>query len=107
MIEYLEQCVVFNSKIDSGIVNRNLLNSAFSSYHYYSDIKHQISSVVNGIIKNHPFKDGNKRTALFFLYHQSKIHNLRIIKDSHIDDMIVDIAVNTYTIQEISKILFK
>jgi death on curing protein len=107
VIEFIDDCILFNETIDSGIVKLDLLNSAFSSYHYYSDITEQISSVVNGLIKNHPFKDGNKRTAVFFLYLQAELHNLRIINDSHIDDVIVKIAENKFSVKKISKMLFK
>lgn len=83
-----------------------LLNSAFSSYQYYRNSKHQICSVVKGIIKNHPFRDGNKRTALFFLYVVAEEYRFRLIPDDVIDDKLVDIAANEYSVEEISNMLF-
>jgi death-on-curing family protein len=106
MIEYIDLCVEFNATIDAGVVKTDLLHSAFSSYHYYRDIKDQISSVVNGIIKNHPFKDGNKRTALFLLYVLSERYKLAIVDDDHIDDIIVEIAENKYSVEQVSSLLF-
>ena len=45
------------------IVKVSLVDSALSSWHYYDNEKDKISSIIRGLIKNHPFKDGNKRTA--------------------------------------------
>ena len=102
----IDLCIQFNETIDSGIVKLNLLSSAFSSYHYYDRVDDQISSIVKGIIKNHPFKDGNKRTATFVLYYLSDKYGLKLIPDHLLDDVIVDIASNHYDVDTISKLLF-
>lgn len=53
----------------SGIRDRGLLESAISRYEHvknYGD-SDPIMAMVEGIIRNHPFVDGNKRTALVTL----------------------------------------
>ena len=50
-------------------VRDSLLDSCFSSYYYYDDELEQICSIFRGLIKNHPFVDGNKRiAATLFIY---------------------------------------
>ncbi|MBF0526478.1 MAG: Fic family protein, partial [Deltaproteobacteria bacterium] len=49
------------------LISKQNLLSVFSSWHYYEGDKERIISIFRGLIKNHPFRDGNKRTAVAFL----------------------------------------
>jgi death-on-curing protein len=85
-----------------------LLHSAFSSYHYYDEIELQISSIVRGICKNHPFTDGNKRTAIMTFLVLTEQCNVQKFEKSpdKLFDSIIDIASNNCSVEQISKILF-
>src|SRR3989344_2783121 len=79
-IKYLEIEEVYNihsKMIDigggrEGIMDFNLLHSAierpkasFGGKFLYQDIWHQAAALIQSLIKNHPFEDGNKRTGFF------------------------------------------
>lgn len=99
-IKYINTSITGNNNI-----NVNL--SCYSSIFYYNSIENKVSSVVRSLIKNHPFSDGNKRTALLVLDTLSDLNNInRIISDDDIDEIIVDIAMNNYSVEEISKKIF-
>ena len=52
---------------DPGILNANALKSAIARpYHgYHRRIHKKAAALVHGIVSNHGFVDGNKRTALY------------------------------------------
>jgi death-on-curing protein len=89
------------------LTRKDLLYSAFSAIDYYETPELQICSIVRGIIKNHPFVDGNKRTALMVLYTLSETKQLHLISDEKLFDAIVDIAKNNYSVESIAKKVFK
>lgn len=49
-----------------GIINENSLRSALARPYsgYYASISEKAAALVEGIVRNHGFADGNKRTAL-------------------------------------------
>lgn len=67
--------------------------TGFEEYTVYETAYEQIATLCYGIIKNHPFYDGNKRTA--FLCTLLQLHKMgRIIKvaEKEFEDLMVDIA---------------
>ena len=82
------------------------IGSVYSSIDYYSSIFHKISSIVRSIIKNHYFVDGNKRTATIVLLYLIELNNIEVKISQEIDEIIVDIAINNYSVEEISKKIF-
>ena len=101
-----ELLIKVNAKLGYTVLNKSLVGSAVSSWHYYNTPKEQISSIVGAIIKNHPFQDGNKRTATVVYYTLCKIANLQAKPDSKMLLIVVDIAENQYDVAALTKILF-
>ena len=60
-------------EIRFGVESRDLIESALArprhaAIYENADIIRQSSTLVFGLIKNHPWTDGNKRTASFLMY---------------------------------------
>jgi hypothetical protein len=69
MLELLtmEYLLYLNHLVGVGkILKPDSLGSCLSSWHMYPTRQLQLASIFRGIIKNHPFADGNKRTAIEF-----------------------------------------
>jgi death-on-curing family protein len=92
---------------EDNVLSDNMLTSSLSSYHYYETKEDQISSIFRGIVKNHAFHDGNKRTALVVLLTLCEENNIDMGKsDDELAKLTIDIAKNKYEVEEISKKLF-
>lgn len=89
------------------IIDKNVLLSALSAADYYSESKDKISCIIRGLIKNHPFSNGNKRTACLAFLLLAKAGNFHMkFTKKELKNAIVDIAQNNYSIDEITDILF-
>lgn len=89
------------------VIDKNMLLSALSASQYYIDITDKISSIVRSVVKNHPFSNGNKRTACLVFLLLSNAAKIKIkLSKNELEDIIVDIAKNNYSVDEISKLLF-
>ena len=90
------------------IINQETLESTFSSCIYYDTERLQYCSIVNKLTQNQSFIDGNKRTALFMLHYLNDEFNLGLIKrtDEEIAELIVQIAVEKWSVEKSCKILF-
>ena len=90
------------------VLNKSMLESAFSSWHYFETPEDQICSVLRGIIKNHPFRDGNKRTAVIVFYEFIDLMNLNFtLSETKFEDIVVKIAESKFDVEEITKMLFE
>ena len=87
------------------LLNEGMLHSALSSYHYYTNIELQICSIVRGLIKNHCFKDGNKRTAVVVFLALCEEFSLTPVNDDKLFKNIVHIAENNLIVENIAAIL--
>lgn len=106
---FVQVLVEFNERWTGNVcgeANRNKLVGCLASFEYYNDIQQQISSIVCSIIKNHCFVDGNKRTALIAYDLLCEINSLLTIDNDIVDVVIVKIASNHYTVQDVVKLLF-
>jgi death-on-curing family protein len=102
-IRYLNQIVGESGSTVSG----DALYSAVVSSDYYSTITLKISSIVRSLIKNHPFVDGNKRTALLFFLLMCREGDIKVRHSkSLLLKIFVDIAANNYTVDQIETLLF-
>lgn len=109
MLSFLtpERLIATNSALGYHPLNTNLVGSCLSSWHYYTDITQQVSSVVYGIAKNHAFQDGNKRTAVVVYYVLCAKLHLPTLSDSAMFDTILQIAKSTdLTIEQVATLLF-
>ena len=89
------------------ILNLNMLESAISSYGYYESIEEQIASIFRGIVKNHAFNDGNKRTGLILLLTLCQENDIDLNKsDVELANLTIDIAKNKYEVKDIANKIF-
>ena len=92
---------------DGIVLSVGMIDSCLSSYMYYEDITEQISSIFRGLIKNHAFVDGNKRTAVIVLFILVQELNMNIaINDSQLFNIIIKIAKGNFDVEDIATMLF-
>jgi death-on-curing protein len=99
----------FNKIITSDglVLSEHLLESSLSSYHYYDTIEEQITSVYRGLIKNHAFKDGNKRTAYMTLLFLCFKMNIELpITEKEAISITLKVAKSNLDVSTIAKLLF-
>ena len=78
-----------------GILNENALRSALARpYHgYHRFIREKAAALVHGIVSNHGFVDGNKRTALYLVELMLRRSGYRLVEeDVAIADAITAVA---------------
>lgn len=85
---------------DAPWINRNLLDSAFSAYSYYDSEIEQVCSIFRGLVKNHAFSDGNKRTASAILTIWLEQNGYSILPED-LCDITLDVATHNYDVSEI------
>ena len=100
--------VAFNSVVSNGLaLNPTLLDSCFASTGYFDTIEEQIASVFRSIVKNHIFQDGNKRTAVLFLFDACNQNSTNlIVTDKQLFDIVIMVATTKIEVSEISTLLF-
>ena len=97
--------------LSSGIRDENLLASAvntpfqtFMGNDLYPSIYDKAAQLCYGIVKNHPFTDGNKRTALHSMYVYIIINGFDIIAtQQEVEDLIIDVAAGNMTNTELAE----
>ncbi len=90
------------------MLNKQLIGSAFSSYHYYNTPEDQVCSVLVGLIRNHAFADGNKRTAFATFKILSLHFHLKIQKsEQEMFDIILSIATSKISVEDVSSLIFQ
>ena len=95
----------------SGIRDENLLASAvntpfqtFMGNELYPSIYDKPAQLCYGIANNHPFTDGNKRTALHSMYVYLIINGFDITATRQdVENMIIDIAAGNMTNTELAQ----
>ncbi|MCI6191766.1 MAG: type II toxin-antitoxin system death-on-curing family toxin [Megasphaera elsdenii] len=117
----LEDVLAFHEEMeqryvmDKGIHDMNLLESAvntpfqsFAGEELYPTILDKAARLCYGLTKNHPFRDGNKRSAihsmLVFLY----INGIDLdYTQQELEDMVVDVAADNLDSDGIKQWLLK
>ena len=98
-----------------GIRDFSLLHSAversrtsFGGKLLYPDIWFQAAALMQSLVKNHAFIDGNKRTALFSTLRFLNInsYDLLIITNEAVS-FVLDVEVKNYSVKKIAKWLKK
>jgi death-on-curing protein len=96
----------------SGVLNEGLLRSAlempkasFGGKHMHRTIFDKTAAYLFHLIKNHPFTDGNKRTASMaaMVFFASNYRGGFTILDHEYQDLILKIARESVTKKEIAK----
>lgn len=89
------------------VLNDSMLESALSSYHYYETTEEQICSIWRGLIKNHAFRDGNKRTALVCLSIMCDMSNIPLaLSNDEAFKYTLYVANSRMDVEDIAKIIF-
>lgn len=96
--------------LSPGIRDKNLLASAvntpfqtFMSNDLYPSIYDKAAQLCYGIANNHPFTDGNKRTALHSMYVYLIINGYDITATQQdVENMIIDVAAGNMTNTELA-----
>ena len=101
--------------LSSGVRDENLLASAvntpfqtFMGNNLYPSIYDKAAQLCYGIANNHPFTDGNKRTALHSMYVYLIINGFDITTTQQdVENMIIDVAAGNMTNTELAQWLRK
>lgn len=101
--------------LSSGVRDENLLASAvntpfqtFMGKDLYPTIYDKAAQLCYGIANNHPFTDGNKRTALHSMYVYLIINGFDITAtQQEVEDLIIDVAAGKMTNTELVQWLRK
>ena len=97
--------------LSSGVRDENLLASAvntpfqtFMGNNLYPSIYDKAAQLCYGIANNHPFTDGNKRTALHSMYVYLIINGFDITATQQdVENMIIDVAAGNMTNTELTQ----
>ena len=97
--------------LSSGVRDENLLSSAvntpfqtFMGNDLYPSIYDKAAQLCYGIANNHPFTDGNKRTALHSMYVYLIINGFDITATQQdVENMIIDVAAGNMTNTELTQ----
>ena len=101
--------------LSSGVRDENLLASAvntpfqtFMGNDLYPSLYDKAAQLCYGIANNHPFTDGNKRTALHSMYVYLIINGFDIMATQQdVENMIIDVAAGNMTNTELVQWLQK
>ena len=101
--------------LSSGVRDENLLASAvntpfqtFMGNDLYPSLYDKAAQLCYGIANNHPFTDGNKRTALHSMYVYLIINGFDIMATQQdVENMIIDVATGNMTNTELVQWLQK
>lgn len=96
-----------------GIRDKHLLESAinmpqatFGGEYLYSTLFEMAAVYAHGIIKNHPFCDGNKRTGILSMMMFLQYNGVKIkFTQEEFYNLAIDIATSKLSIEEIAHIL--
>lgn len=83
-----------------------LLESSLSSWIFYETEREQLASVFRSLVKNHPFVDGNKRTAVLWLLTMAELCELPVVNDDALFDCVVEVAAGKFDVSQIAERLF-
>ena len=78
-----------------GILNENAIRSAIARpYHgYHRHIHEKAAALVHGVVSNHGFADGNKRTALYLVELMVQRSGYELVEDDLvIADTVISVA---------------
>ncbi|MBP9798221.1 type II toxin-antitoxin system death-on-curing family toxin [Candidatus Woesebacteria bacterium] len=113
----IEEVVIIHEKMievgggSSGIRDIELLHSAierakatFGGKYLYNSIFDMAAALLQSLVKNHPFIDGNKRTAFFSMLRFLQKNSLELnVDNDEIVDFMVKVDTENLSIAAISK----
>ena len=103
----LEDAFVLSSGIRDESLLISAVNSPFQTFmgnDLYPSIYDKAAQLCYGIVKNHPFTDGNKRTALHSMYVYLIINGFDITAtQQEVENLIIDVAAGNMTNTELAE----
>lgn len=90
-----------------GIDHKDLLESALNRPRHAASIENadlvrQAATLCYGLVKNHPWLGGNKRTATFLMEVFLETNGLELnVADAEIVSMVLDVESNEWNVEEI------
>lgn len=112
----MEEVVMFHAKMIKkykglrGLRNMGLLMSAvdspkmtFDGKQLYPDVFAKAACYLYGIVKNHPFIDGNKRTGSFVAYLFLKKHGVQPPPLEPYEELVVQVADGKVSMEEVAE----
>ena len=96
--------------MENGILDHGLLESAvhapfqtFGGEDLYPDVYAKAARLCFGIAKDHPFRDGNKRTAVHAALVYLTINSIKLhYQDIELETAIIDVAAGNMTSDELA-----
>jgi death-on-curing protein len=93
----------------SGVRDMNLLESAasrpfqtFDGQDLYPSVFDKTAAIIESIIKNHPFTDGNKRTGFLAAFALLRKNNIKLTaSENEAYEFVIDIASSQISFDEI------
>lgn len=92
-----------------GIFDRHLLQSALArprqaASYENSDLPAQAATLCFGLIKNHPFSGGNKRTATHLADHFLKLNGFEIVAQAaEVVEMVLTIESGLWNVEDVAR----
>lgn len=81
---------------------------SFQSKFLYPTIQEKVARLCYGIIKNHPFIDGNKRMGLHLMLITLVINNVHLnYTDDEMVELIMDVVTNKTSLEELTYWIFE
>jgi len=93
-------------KRDNTVLNGSGIGSALSSYSYYKTKEEQVCSILRGLVKNHPFIDGNKRTSAGTFILVCEELGLIPPSDTNLASFTLKVAEGKMEVSEIAQMIF-
>lgn len=101
----VEELATINKRFSSGrIINKSSLEFAESALKRTKNWHEQAAHIIRAIVADHPFEDGNKRTAAAYL--SGLFEEYKIPYDQYkIDKLVLVIAKDTKSIDKIRRMI--
>ena len=103
-----EQALRFGGR--PGVINLGSIESAITRPRYYRTIRHKAAALVESMVGNHGFADGNKRTTLILLNLLLERSGYRLASSERhvsiqkeVEDMILDVARKRLSFDDLAK----
>jgi death-on-curing protein len=110
-IERLHLQIIDASGGSHGLRNRGRIDSAVAAQkqavfgkEVYGSVFEKAAALVRGIIQDHPFIDGNKRTGVMsgLLFLELNNRDMSKVSDKKLEDFAVKVATESLTVEEIT-----
>lgn len=101
----VEELVKINKRFSNGsVINKSSLEFAESALKKTKNWQEQAAYIVRAIVADHPFEDGNKRTAAAYL--SGLLETLKVPYDPFkVDKLVLALAKDTKSIDKIRRMI--